>query len=939
VVNTGDPGIGVPKYNGGVFSASAPSNEYLQHNEIADDKLSRAIHTLSHLNGERIDFGYLDVRELGSIYEGLLEYRLVVDDAANGVVHLENDKGDRRNLGAYYTPNYIVQTIVSQTLTPILNAREAEYNRIMDRLVEQDWDLLRQEAVDVLLNIKVCDPAMGSGHFLVGAVDFLTDSIIEIIERRRIAHPDEKPEMNPVLRFLNNIRQGIITDLKEQGLPAPVLTDTQLLMRVVMKRCIYGVDLNALAVELAKLSLWLHTFTSGAPLSFLDHHLRCGNSLLGSAVCDVSETIRKKSPLFGGPFTSLLDATAIMQEVAQLADTTINDVRRSEQLYGQLERDLQPYKTLLDLWASQYFGNVDGRDLIELHSEKAISIVRGTFRQKMDARHRKALETAKTLKKTHSFFHWELEFPEVFIDLARKDWAAEPGFDAVIGNPPYVRQERITPSKPFLSARYEVWDGTADLFLYFYELGLRMLKSDHRLGFITSGTYMNSNSAVAFRKFIRAHTAFETAINFGENQPFIGAEMVYPTIAILRKGAPTKTFQSLFIEDSLSRDKLPEAVAQPTVETLSEILDMEEWRFQAAELTQLFKKVSQNSRLGQLAPFKIRYGLKTGFDEAFIIKTDVRDRIMRLDPKSIDVIKPLFRGRDLRPWIQETSGDYLIFIRRGLILDHYPEIKKHLEQFKDRLTPRPANWVGTWSGRASGSHTWYEHQSMISYETAFEQPKIFWPDISKLPRFSLDLQGNYINNSCYMLADVGTQSYKMLALLQSRVTWFCIKQIAVPLRLRGGLWQHQLFSQFIEKLPIPDLTATQDSSLAEIAEAITSKARARYDLHEITRQRFIEDLGRNGGKLTEKLHTWWMLERSAHFQEQAKKSFNHVIPIEDRHGWDRYMAGQRASHATLTSAIIALETQMNAIVYDAFKLDADERALVEKATKYKYGEV
>ncbi|MFM1841402.1 MAG: hypothetical protein RLZZ490_133, partial [Cyanobacteriota bacterium] len=347
VIDWGDASLEVPRYNGGLFhfeesshtSQNFEPNHFLKNYRLSDAVLVPVIDKLARFEGQAIDYSFLGVRQLGSIYEGLLEYRLVVDNLEMGEVHLENDKGERKSSGSYYTPDYIVKYIVSHTLKPILESREQEFNGLMAQIGElqkqkndqrlgleslRDLDRqlrrLERQAQTILLDIKVCDPAMGSGHFLVEAVDFLTDELIQILNRY--------PDHNPILNMLDQMRQSIIDNLSFQGiqLEPSRLEPTQLLQRVVMKRCIYGVDLNPMAVELAKVSLWLHSFTIGAPLSFLDHHLRCGNSLIGTTAKEAELAMSQEKngnavqfTLLTGPFVGLLRAAEIMRGVSVLS--------------------------------------------------------------------------------------------------------------------------------------------------------------------------------------------------------------------------------------------------------------------------------------------------------------------------------------------------------------------------------------------------------------------------------------------------------------------------------------------------------------------------------------------------------------------------------------------------------------------------------------------
>ena len=346
VIDRGDAALGLPRYNGGLFhfDFSAPdaaqkhrANYFLTRHTINDGRLAQALDRLARIEGQPVDYSFLEVRHLGAVYEGLLEYRLVIEDAAAGRVHLATDKGERKATGSYYTPDYIVKYIVHHTLNPILQARAERFAELMAdiapkrarlqaitpqsptanpqspavetrhkneaHVLRQELNRLEKQARETLLDIKVCDPAMGSGHFLVEAVDYLTDRLIQILNQ----HPDH----NPVLAQLEDIRRAILDNMAAQdiAIDAARLDDTQLLQRAVMKRCIYGVDLNRMAVELAKVSLWLHSFTIGAPLSFLDHHLRWGNSLIGASAREAEQELAADGGqlnLFGGPFKGLL---------------------------------------------------------------------------------------------------------------------------------------------------------------------------------------------------------------------------------------------------------------------------------------------------------------------------------------------------------------------------------------------------------------------------------------------------------------------------------------------------------------------------------------------------------------------------------------------------------------------------------------------------------
>ena len=511
IVDRGDSALEVPRYNGGLFHfdfheaediKDYPDNYFLYEHQLSDAVLFPALDKLARFEKLPIDYSFLGVRQLGSIYEGLLEYRVVIADGNTGKVYLENDKGERKATGSYYTPDYIVKYIVSHTLKPILEERKQKFADLMTQIsqlhekmadgrlgvqsrngLQKDLQRLERKSTNTLLDIKICDPAMGSGHFLVEAVDYFTDELIIIL--------NEYPEHNPVLEMLKQTREGILANLQQQGITIDVnkLEDTQLLQRVVMKRCIYGVDLNPMAVELAKVSLWLHSFTIGAPLSFLDHHLRCGNSLIGTTAREAEANMVKEESgqlnFLTGPFVGLLRAAEIMRGVSTLSDATFAEVETSERLFKEFDQAAKPYKRLLDIYVSKYFGLKRADHFLRVYGTNAIN----ANSENMNAADIAVYEDARKLFEEKRFFHWDLEFPEVFIDLENASWKENPGFDVVIGNPPYGLVESLT----WLSNLYN------DCFVYFWSFGLKNTCKDGYISFIIPAAMLTGINYMTLR--------------------------------------------------------------------------------------------------------------------------------------------------------------------------------------------------------------------------------------------------------------------------------------------------------------------------------------------------------------------------------------------------------------------------------------------------------
>ena len=365
LIDVGDQSIGLPPYNGGLFAQNAA--ELLNQVRLPDDVIADIVHDLSHTqdNGQPRYVNYRDmsVQQLGSLYERLLEQEPVLD--ADGRVHVRPNPYARKDSGSFYTPQDLVDLIVDQTLTPLIEERLQAFESRVGELrsdrrpkAVRRAELARLDPAEAVLDLKVLDPAMGSGHFLVSAVDFLTDYIADLIEFAP-AVPDwldaDDAYQSPLLDRVAAIRDAILHRAAESGwaVNQSQLTDQAIIRRLVLKRCIYGVDKNPLTVELAKVSLWLHSFTVGAPLSFLDHHLRCGDSLLGLRIADAkTELQRLNVPMFvESALQGVENAAHGMRQIEELSDADVTEVHESQSLFHAVESATADLRGFLDTLA------------------------------------------------------------------------------------------------------------------------------------------------------------------------------------------------------------------------------------------------------------------------------------------------------------------------------------------------------------------------------------------------------------------------------------------------------------------------------------------------------------------------------------------------------------------------------------------------------------
>ena len=469
-IDEGDESIGLPPYNGGLFASEAAP--LLKTARLTDKIVGDVIYDLSHTETEGtrhfVNYRDMSVQQLGSIYERLLEREPVRDD--NGGIVVRTNSYARKDSGSFFTPQELVDLIVDRTLKPLAEERlkafedkskelRSDHRPIADRHAE----LLALDPAEAVLDLKVLDPAMGSGHFLVTTVDFLSDYIAELAE-----YVPAVPEWldgdysSPLVERVATIRRDILqrAQASDWVMDETQLSDQAIIRRMVLKRCIYGVDKNPLTVELAKVSLWLHSFTVGAPLSFLDHHLRCGDSLVGLRVPEATAELNRLGGLFASSAIAGAEAaTSGMQRIEEMSDADVAEVRESAELFRGVEDTTANLRGLLDFLCGLRWLTSDMRGKARTALETPLVETLGSRPSEaysLLARGPDAVGDGETggddtswsgfkelwsdsryIADREGFLHWEAAFPGVW-----QRWQEEQpvgGFDAVIGNPPWDR--------------------------------------------------------------------------------------------------------------------------------------------------------------------------------------------------------------------------------------------------------------------------------------------------------------------------------------------------------------------------------------------------------------------------------------------------------------------------------------------------------------------
>ena len=495
LIDEGDDDIGMPAYNGGLFSrARAP---LLERTTVPDKRMAPLIDALSRRTEDLlkgwINYRDLSVAHLGGIYERLLEYKLVHEVQARHS-YRELPEIDRivarpasfarKVSGSYYTHPDLVRLLLRESVGRLAAERMAAFDQALAgwkaraTLTPAQWERLdgstaqaQRDAIDPatqLLELTVCDPAMGSGHFLVALVDDLADRVLEAASRASdqvnaqpwAAHLVERGHAweSPVIGRIAAIRREIKAQAAAHGwaVTDEQLDDRHIVRRMILKKCVFGVDKNPMAVELAKTALWLHTFTVGAPLSFLDHHLKWGDSLHGEPLAPVRRGLQALGTLFDtGALERLALAAQGLAQVADLTDVDIAEARQSQRLAEEAEACTAPLHRLLDFWRALRWllpgwpvarpaqlaklGDEATRAALAALLAPGRNLVETLDAGALDAGEPGAadanalMQACAQLAARERFFHWWTAFPTVF------DADGRGGFDVVLGNPPWDR--------------------------------------------------------------------------------------------------------------------------------------------------------------------------------------------------------------------------------------------------------------------------------------------------------------------------------------------------------------------------------------------------------------------------------------------------------------------------------------------------------------------
>jgi adenine-specific DNA-methyltransferase len=707
--------------------------------------------------------------------------------------------------GSFFTPGFITMYMCRETIRKAVVQKFNETKKWSCDTLDELYDKIedRKEANQIVNSIKICDPAVGSGHFLVSALNEviavkndlkilqdcdgkrLKEYQVEVVNDELIVTDDEGElfEYNPSNKESQRIQETLFHE-----------------KQTIIENCLFGVDINPNSVKICRLRLWIELLknayyknaTELETLPNIDINIKCGNSLVSRFAIDADLKQALKKSKWS------IDSYRIAVDTYRNAESK-EQKREMERLIADIKSDFKSEISLNDpkvlklrKLSGELFTMTNQTQLFEMgKKEKADWNKKVTQLTEETKKIETEIEEIKANKIYENAFEWRFEFPEVLNDEG--DFV---GFDVIIGNPPYIRQEEFSELKPYLLNSFgETGAGTADLFVYFVELAMRVLKKEGEFAYIIPNKWMRAGYGKKMRAFVGKYK-IHLLIDFGD-LPVFEEATTYPNIIQLRKSPSEKTFNACNVNTLLFPSGLKNYLIENEIQINLNEISSEGWTLSATNIQYLLTKIkSIGTPLKDYVNGKIYYGIKTGLNEAFVIDKETKDRLISEDPKSAEVIKPFLAGRDIKRYQTPVADKYLIFTRRGIEIEKYPAIYNHLLQFKENLDPKPNDYNGEWNGRKPGSYKWFEIQDSIDYFKEFEKSKVMLPDISlKCEALIDESEGLYSVNTAYIIPELTKSD---LGLLNSKLILFYYSNLSQT--IRGGYYR--FIKQYLAQIPM-----------------------------------------------------------------------------------------------------------------------------------------
>jgi adenine-specific DNA-methyltransferase len=718
----------------------------------------------------------LDPELLGKVFENLL-----------AAYNPETGATARKQTGSFYTPREIVNYMVDESLifslgTQLKNAlpKAAQVEERLRQLVaySDEAHLFGDHEVTALIyaidHLKILDPACGSGAFPMGILHKLVYVLAKLDpgnqrwKDRQLAKANEIPD--------STVRERVVSDI-EQSFNANELDYGRKLY--LIENCIYGVDIQPIAVQISKLRFFI--------------------SLI------VEQKVNPRTENLGIRPLPNLETKFVA------ANTLIGITRPGQQLLRNL--DIEAKELELRQVRERHF-------LARTPSTKAKCREQDEkLRAELAALLRSDGWDSNTAKILAVWDPYDQNASAPFFD---PEWmfGMLSGFDVVIANPPYISVEKFarTPLQAEYKLRFETYASRADIYCFFYEKGLELLRDAGVLAYISSNKFQRSGYGKGLRKLL-ASQRIRALIDFCELPVFEAA--TDPMIVVLMKQAADRLseFPVLVVKDEAEIGALRQSVASRASLYKPDQLKDDSWSLEGIQGIALVEKLrAKGTPLGQYIKGDIMAGIKTGFNKAFWIDLSLTKRFRAEDRDATKrFVRPLLVGDDARRWVTKPTSKFLIYTPRGTSAADLGPLKKHLAQFRARLEQRALD------------QEWFElQQAQFRYSKTYQGPKIVYPDIALEPRFSLDTGGLYPDMTAFSIPSADAS---LVAILNSSALWFFLCRTAAVLGDADNRGRVRCKTQYVSKLPIPSLSNADKSTLAELADrAAEVAASGNYNL-------------------------------------------------------------------------------------------------------------
>ncbi|EAI8795725.1 class I SAM-dependent DNA methyltransferase [Campylobacter jejuni] len=789
-------------------------------------------------------FEFLDSFDFGSDDEQseILSQKELISSSVLGNVF---EKLNGYKEGSFYTPSFITSYMCKESITKVvLDKFNAQFDLDAKDISELRRSLRKEDkkAQKELLNsIKICDPAVGSGHFLVSALNVM----LSIYDELNLFDEEFYLEVQND-EILITGRKGEFIEYKRPKTPKDKahLIQQELFhtKKDIIENNLFGVDINPNSCEITKLRLWIELLKHSFYQSFddetyhdlktlpnIDINIKCGNSLVSyfetgkslNHYPNIKERMGKYKRIVKdykeGFYT---DKSRINQEIKNLKISFKNFC-----FADKFKKEMKGFNDKCEKYSKKY-GNFLAVDDENLKFFVSANLTLFDFDEKEATKEftnlKKEYDNIFNLESNHPF-EWRFEFPEILDDDGNFK-----GFDLIIGNPPYIRQEELKELKPHLAKNYKVYKGTSDIYTYFYELGFNVLKDNGVLSYITSNKYTRAGYGEALREFLLKNVKVLEYTDLNGIKVFDSATVDTSILCFEKSKSKDNKFKYLALSNEILKTCAYDiGLYKDFAEFSQNSLSKESFTFSDENTSALKAKIERiGTPLKEWYGLNINYGIKTGLNEAFIITTEKRNEILANckdeaeKERTAKLIRKMLRGRDIKRYSYEWAGLWVIgtFPSLKIDIEQYPALKQYLSQFLPRIEQS-----GEKGCRKKTSNKWFETQDNIAYYEEFEKEKIVYPETTQGAYFVYDNKGIFLEKTAFFI--VCENLKYLLGLLSSNLITYYYKNFSQGCKL--GTKGYQYNKHALENLPIPKINSKNQNIVDELINLVDEILKAK----------------------------------------------------------------------------------------------------------------